>query len=144
MKFIKITTKKTPDELNSLSFSSIQIDMMKRVFDGIQYVEFLNEKGLHSIFCYLSDYNLKRLSDLLIDLSIDFFSIEDLTNKVLLCESIHTSYLDDDGSNIKEDIDKLINDFYIDNITVDFILDKINIKGVESINEIDKGILENN
>jgi hypothetical protein len=144
MKFIKVTTKKTPDELNSLSFSSIQIDMMKRVFDGIQYVEFLNEKGLHSIFCYLSDYNLKRLSDLLIDLSIDFFSIEDLTNKVLLCESIHTSYLDDDGSNIKEDIDKLINDFYIDNITVDFILDKINIKGVESINEIDKGILENN
>ena len=80
----------------------------------------------------------------MIDLSIDFFSIEDLTNKVLLCESIHTSYLDDDGINIKEDVDKLINDFYIDNITVDFILDKINIKGVESINEIDKGILENN
>ena len=116
---IKITTKKTPDELNSLSFSSIQIDMMKRTFDGIQYVEFLNEKGLHSIFCYLSDYNLKKLSDLLIDLSIDFFSIEDLSNKVLLCESINTSYLDDEGSNKKEDIDKLINDFYIDNITVD-------------------------
>lgn len=144
MKFIKITTKKTPDELSSLSFSSIQMDRMKGVFDGIKYVEFLNEKGLHSIFCYLSDYNLKRLSDLLIDLSIDFFSIEDLSNKVLLCESINTSYLDDEGSNKKEDIDKLINDFYIDNITVDDILDKITIKGVESINEIDKSILENN
>ncbi len=144
MKFIKITTKKTPDELNSLSFSSIQIDMMKRTFDGIQYVEFLNEKGLHSIFCYLSDYNLKKLSDLLIDLSIDFFSIEDLSSKVLLCESFNTSYLDDDGSDRKEDIDKLVNDFYISNITVDYILDKINIKGVESINEIDRIILENN
>ena len=144
MKFIKITTKKTPDELSSLSFSSIQMDRMKRVFDGIKYVEFLNEKGLHSIFCYLSDYNLKRLSDLLVDLSIDFFSLEDLSNKVLLCESINTSYLDDDGSDKKEDIDKLINDFYIDNITVDDILDKITIKGVESINEIDKSILENN
>ena len=144
MKFIKITTKKTPDELSSLSFSSIQMDRMKGVFEGIKYVEFLNEKGLHSIFCYLSDYNLKRLSDLLIDLSIDFFSIEDLSNKVLLCESINTSYLDDEGSNKKEDIDKLINDFYIDNITVDDILDKITIKGVESINEIDKSILENN
>ena len=144
MKFIKVTTKKNEDDFKKLllSKSSIEVDMVTRVFENIQYVEFINEDGLISMFCSLSDYNLKRLSILFIDLSIDLLNFEDLTDKVLLSEKIKTSYLDNSDDDMSDDIIKLINDFYVNNITLNDILDKINIKGIESINEFDKTILE--
>lgn len=146
MRLIKVTTKNTIDGFKDLvndlrKSSSVQLDMLDRVFDSIKHVGFIDDNNMLSFFCSSTDYNFKRLSVLFMDLSINF-SIDDLTDKVLLSENINTSYLDEDESDMTEEINEFINDFYMNNVTLDLILDKINIKGVTSINEIDKSILE--
>jgi hypothetical protein len=146
MKLIKVEVKKTFDEFKDLlsdlrESSNSQFDMLDGLIDNIKNVGFIDDDNMISFFCTSSDYNLKRLSVLFTELSINFTS-KDLTDKVLLCENIKTSYLDDVGLDMTDEINNFINDFYVDNITIDDILDKINIKGVESINDIDKGILE--
>ena len=147
MKLIKVKTGKTFDETNDLlndlresSDLSNKI-MFDRVFDSIQHIGFIDDDNMLSLFCSSSDFNFKRLSVLFTNLSIDF-SCVDLTNKVLLSDNIKTSYLDEEGVDMTDEINKFINDFYLNNVTLDIILDKINIKGVSSINDIDKSILE--
>lgn len=146
MKLIKVEVKKTFDEFKDLlsdlrESSNSQFDMLDTLIDNIKNVGFIDDDNMISFFCTSTDFNLKRLSVLFTELSINFTS-KDLTDKVLLCDNIKTSYLDDDGLDMTDEINKFINDFYVDNITIDDILDKINIKGIESINEVDKGILE--
>ncbi len=146
MKLIKVEVKKTFDEFKDLlsdlrESSNSQFDMLDALIDNIKNVGFIDDDNMISFFCTSTDFNLKRLSVLFTELSINFTS-KDLTDKVLLCDNIKTSYLDDDGLDMTDEINKFINDFYVDNITIDDILDKINIKGIESINEVDKGILE--
>jgi len=142
MKLIKINTKHTAEDVKNLDLTNIQIDMMKRVFDNIEYVEFIDKKGFASIFCITSDYNLKRLADLYISLSVSF-SITDLTKNVLLSDKVETSYEDEDGIDVSSSITKLVNGFYKDYITVNDVLDKINIKGILSLNKFDRLVLEN-
>ena len=65
-----------------------------------------------------------------------------ITKKVILCDPINTSYFSEKGFDVSIDIDNLIKDFYKDNITIDDILDKINLKGIKSITKLDKLILK--
>lgn len=41
----------------------------------------------------------------------------------------------------REDINLFISDFLEENLTVDMVLDKINLKGIDSLSDIDKNIL---
>jgi len=146
MRLIKVTTKNTIDGFKDLvndlrESSSVEIDMLDRAFDSVKHVGFIDDDNMLSFFCSSTDYNFKRLSVLFTDLSINFSSV-DLTDKVLLSDNIKTSYLDEESVDMTDEINKFINDFYMNNVTLDIILDKINIKGVSSINDIDKSILE--
>jgi hypothetical protein len=146
MKLIKVTTKNTIDGFKDLvndlrESSSVDLDILDGAFDSVKHVGFIDDDNMLSFFCSSTDYNFKRLSVLFTNLSINFSSV-DLTDKVLLSDNIKTSYLDDESVDMTDEINKFINDFYMNNVTLDIILDKINIKGVSSINDIDKSILE--
>lgn len=142
MKLVKVTTKHTQDEINSIvnSLNKYHIKILENLYSTFNYVEFLNENNIVSMFCIVDDDMICKLKDNYNSLSISF-KFEDLTKDVLLCNKIKTDFLEH-GADVGDMINDLINSFYLDNITVDDILDKISIKGVKSINDIDKIILE--
>ena len=142
MKLIKITTKHTQDEIDDIvnSLNKYHIEILENLYSKFNYVEFINEDNFVSMFCVVDDNIMDKLRDSYINLSIRF-KFEDLTKDALLCNKIKTDFLEY-GTDVSDMIDDLINSFYLDNITVDDILDKISVKGVKSINDVDKLLLE--
>lgn len=142
MKLIKVTTTHTQDEIDDIvnNVNKYHIDILKNLYSKFNYVEFLNENNFVSMFCVVDDNIMDKLRDSYISFSISF-KFEDLTKDALLCNKIKTDFLEH-HIDVSDMINNLINSFYLDNITVDNILDKINIKGVKSINDVDKIILE--
>ena len=142
MKLIKITTKHKQDEIDDIvnSLNKYHIEILENLYSKFNYVEFLNENNFVSMFCVVDDKTMDKLRDSYINLSIRF-KFEDLTKDVLLCNKIKTDFLEH-GTDVSDMINDLINSFYLDNITVDDILDKISVKGIKSINDVDKLLLE--
>ena len=142
MKLIKVTTIHTQDEIDCIlgNINKHHIEILERIYSKFNYVEFLNENNFVSMFCVVDDNIIDKLRDSYINLSIRF-KFEDLTKDALLCNKIKTDFLEC-GTDVSDMINDLINSFYLDNITIDDILDKISVKGVKSINDVDKLLLE--
>jgi len=142
MKLIKVTTIHTQDEIDEIfeNINKYRIDILGRLYSTFNYVEFLNEYNFVSMFCVVDDDTMDKLIDNYNTLSI-VFKFEDFTKDALLCNKIKIDFLED-GVDVSDMINDLINSFYLDNITVDGILDKISFKGIKSISDVDKIILE--
>lgn len=81
--------------------------------------------------CVMNDLDLCKFNKF-VDITGINYIIKDVTLDVVL-------------GNFETDeliINTIINPFLEDNLTIDIILDKINIKGVDGLSEIDKKILE--
>ena len=83
-----------------------------------------------SSVCVLNDSQLSNLNKLM-DLTGIRYALNDITDCSILGE-----YISD-----REDINLFISDFLEENLTVDMVLDKINLKGIDSLSDIDKNIL---
>lgn len=144
MKLIKVTTKHTQSEIENIvsTASTVQLQILEKIYSKFEYVEFLDENEMVSMFCVIDQHTIKDLVENFINFSIDF-RFEDLTKDVFLCNDIKTNFIDENGTDMTNIIDELVTNFYKDNIEVNDILDKILVKGVTSINEIDRLILEN-
>jgi hypothetical protein len=144
MKLVKVTTKHTQDEIQNIaSFADpTQLQILEKIYSKFEYVEFVDENKMVSMFCVVDDYTIKDLVKNYVNLSIDF-SFEDLTKDAFLCNDIKTDFLGDDDIDMTGVINELVTNFYKNNVEVDDILDKILVKGVTSINDVDKLILEN-
>lgn len=142
MKLIKVTTIHTQDEIDYIlgNINKHHIEILERLYSTFNYVEFLNEDNFVSMFCIVDDTTMDKLRDNYNSLSI-IFKFEDLTKDVLLCNKIKIDFLEY-SVDVSDFIEDLVNSFYLDNVTVDDILDKISIKGIKSINDVDKIILE--
>jgi hypothetical protein len=142
MKLIKVTTIHTQDEIDYIlgNINKHHIEILERLYSTFNYVEFLNEDNFVSMFCIVDDATMDKLRDNYNSLSI-IFKFEDLTKDVLLCNKIKIDFLEY-SVDVSDFIEELVNSFYLDNVTVDDILDKISIKGIKSINDVDKIILE--
>lgn len=142
MKLIKVTTIHTQDEIDYIlgNINKHHIEILERLYSTFNYVEFLNEDNFVSMFCIVDDTTMDKLRDNYNSLSISF-KFEDITKDVLLCNKIRTNFLEY-GVDVSDSINDLINSFYLDNITIDDILDKISAKGIKSINDVDKILLE--
>lgn len=144
MKLIKVKTKHTQSEIENIvsTASPVQLQILEKIYSKFEYVEFLDENEMVSMFCVIDQHTIKDLVENFINFSIDF-RFEDLTKDVFLCNDIKTNFIDENGTDMTNIIDELVTNFYKDNIEVNDILDKILVKGVTSINEIDRLILEN-
>ena len=142
MKLIKVTTIHTQDEIDYIlgNINKHHIEILERLYSTFNYVEFLNEDNFVSMFCIVDDTTMDKLRDNYNSLSI-IFKFEDFTKDVLLCNKIKIDFLEY-SVDVSDFIEDLVNSFYLDNVTVDDILDKISIKGIKSINDVDKIILE--
>jgi hypothetical protein len=142
MKLIKIITTHTQEEIDEIlvNMSKYHIKILSNLYSTFNYVEFINEYNFVSMFCVVDDNIIDKLKDNYNSLSISF-KFEDITKDVLLCNKIRTNFLEY-GIDVSDSINDLINSFYLDNITIDDILDKISAKGIKSINDVDKILLE--
>jgi hypothetical protein len=142
MKLINITTNHTNEDIDDIlySLSESEIHKIKVIYDKIRFVEYVKD-NFNCMFCIVSDYDMDDLSKLYDTLSVKV-KMEDITKKVILGDNINTSYRSERGFNVSREINNLIEEFYKENVTVDDILDKINLKGIKSITNIDKLILK--
>ena len=142
MKLIKIITTHTQEEIDEIlvNVSKYHIKILSNLYSTFNYIEFINEYNFVSMFCVVDDNIMDKLKDNYNSLSISF-KFEDITKDVLLCNKIRTNFLEY-GVDVSDSINDLINSFYLDNITIDDILDKISVKGIKSINDVYKILLE--
>lgn len=142
MKLIKIIIKQSDSDIENIAKSkTIDFDIFTNILSNLEFVEFKNENDYTTLLCLISESYLTSMVNCLVNLSFDF-SIEDITNKVLLSDEIDSNYFDD-GVSVSSEIIKLIDDFYNKNINVDIILDKINLKGIKSLTDKDLKVLKN-
>lgn len=98
------------------------------VEEDVKYLGFTKDKA---IFATLEDVKLERLSDVMNKYFI--ISKTDVTEQVIRGE-IQAEY---------PEVEKeLFENFRLENTTIDNVLDKINRLGIESLDYIDKAILE--
>ena len=142
MRLINITTNHTNEDIDDIlySLSDSEIHKIKVIYDKIRFVEYVKD-NFNCMFCIVNDYDIDDLSKLYDTLSVKV-KMEDITKKVILGDNINTSYRSERGFNVSREINNLIEEFYKENVTVDDILDKINLKGIKSITNIDKLILK--
>ena len=95
-----------------------------------EYIGFTDSDDL---FIRLDEYKVKKIERVFKKYFI--FNKTDVTDKVISGE-IQKLYPE-----VEKFTPKLFENFRLDNTTVDDILDKINDKGIESLDEIDKKVL---
>jgi hypothetical protein len=109
---------------------------------GMHFKDLFFEKqegDLNIMFCFLNDFDLYKLINIFekYDILIEY---KDVTSDIILGNTNMVYYDVEIFSN--EYFIKLVKLFSMDNLTIDMILDKININGMDSLSEIDKNILE--
>jgi hypothetical protein len=90
------------------------------------------ELSVESLFIIIDESMIDVIKETLIDFGYNL-TIEDATEK-LLFDQINFK-------NITDDVKEEINKYYIKTYDFNDILDKINIVGIEKLNELDKSIL---
>jgi len=97
-----------------------------------KYIGFAND---NKIFLRLIDYKFNNFCKVLSKYNIDF-DFSDVTESVIKGD-IQKKYPD-----VEELTPHIFEDFRYDNTSIDDILDKINERGIDSLDEIDKSILK--
>ena len=137
MKFLKIETRHTMEQLDLISNSmlSSDSDILLNIFDEYDYINFRNDIG--NICTYIIiDSNIEKLLEIYNSYNIEF-TICDISKDVLF------SLVKSDGFVYDSFINKFINSYINTNIDADIVLDKINELGIKSLNEIDNSVLKN-
>ena len=144
MRFYRLTSDKTHEEIEEIlsSLSPVEFEYLHLVyksFDCIEYNDKFNYCGMYAI---LDDKLKATLEKIYSDLSIKY-KFEDLTKQVLWGDHIETNFTDYIGDPIADIISMFIETYYLEWITVDIILDKINERGMSSLTSEDFRVLDN-
>ena len=137
MKFIKIITDRTMDQLDSISESMLSSDndILLNIYDEYDYINFRNDIG--NICTYIIvDSNIDKLLEIYNKYGIGF-TISDISKDVLF------DLVKSDGFVYDSFINEFIINYINSNIDVDVVLDKINELGINSLNERDNSVLKN-
>jgi hypothetical protein len=141
MKFIKIETNHTKEQIDSLSASMncVQSDKIESIYKQISYVKFVNSDGFLCVFYVIPDRLVDELVGFYTSMSINF-KYEDLTRDALWrrINSSEFGLTPDEYSQL----DYILEKFIDDNIDMDIILDKIFEMGEDSLTEKDKLVLQ--
>ncbi len=137
MKLIKISAKYTEAEILKIIADSntVSIETINQLYDTFSKVEYIDKYGFVAMFCIVDVYTLSMLLDKYKQFGIKV-SVEDLTNKVLMGNKIIADTNDD-----TKNLDKLVNSFIKTNLTIDYVLDKINEHSISSLNIVDRKVL---
>jgi hypothetical protein len=144
MKFIKLITKNTNSDLQEIvsKFSKSEKEFIERIYCQFEYIEFIDKQGFVGMFAVVNNITLNELVDFYVEKSIPF-SYQDLSNDVLFGNEININEYKSlfEDKSLSDEIKQMKDSFYIENITVDVILEKINQKGISELSEKDLSVL---
>lgn len=130
-KFYKLTHDYTPEQ-EEIILEELSFDLRQKVFEFLETIYFKEILDNLSI-CIFNSTQLDRFNKLM-NLTGITYHVEDITNQVILDEVKF-----DDATYLS-----MVKPFLMSNLTSDIVLDKISIKGISSLSEVDKLILEQN
>ncbi len=142
MKFYKVTTPHTQEEIDSviMSMSQAEVDYVVSLYGKISMVEYTDEMGHECMFCILDELLSSKINELYQKYSLRF-NLTDLTKDIIFDNKIKLNYRNYTKKSVKNEIIDLINEFKLNWVTKDDILDKILEKGMNSLTKIDLQIL---
>jgi hypothetical protein len=138
MKFIKLTTNYTEQELDKIN-SNLEESCIKELdelYSTFQYVRFFSMKKTVCVYAILDDKTIETLVSKYIKLGISF-KYEDVSRYVLFG---NVPEVDEELS--QNELNDMIHYFVGENLDIDIVLDKINELGISQLTEVDKKILE--
>lgn len=131
MKFFKLKTYETVERLKEID-DGLPQDISEKVqsMPGDAFDDRISENEMISYF-HIDENDFYFIIDILLENFVKL-EYEDITFDVLMDKY---EFKDEDFEIVKKDYIK-------NNITLDIVLDKINLKGINSLNDIDKELLE--
>lgn len=131
MKFFKLKTYETVERLKEID-DGLPQDISEKVqsMPGDAFDDRISENEMISYF-HIDENDFYFIIDILLENFVKL-EYEDITSDVLMDKY---QFKDVDFEIVKKDYIK-------NNITLDIVLDKINLKGINSLNDIDKELLE--
>ena len=140
--YIKIKDILTDVELTEMIISCLEF-MTEEEFDTIVFHNLTDEVEI--AFMFNSDHTTNQFIQVLKDNNV-FISSQDITSLILMCDLDDHKLFNEvfSDANIDEHAIPLLKKFIAENTSVNMILDKISAKGIESLTDMDKKILENN
>ena len=143
MKFVNVKTKSTQSEINEILFNMSMSDVKKveNLYSSFDFVEYTDDNDLECMFCVIDDYHLSKLSECYKGFSINFEFV-DLTKEVFYDIPFRITYKNQFKKPIVSRVINLISEFKFNYTDTDIDLDKINERGIDSLTDFDKNILE--
>ena len=137
MKFIKVTTEHTQEELDGLvsELDKITFDRLLALYDSFSYIEYYNENNKSAMYAALNDNQIKQLFSEFMKQEVKF-SYEDITKQVLFGNLPVLK-----NRELNKDLQGILDLFIDENLDTDIVLDKINEMGINSISKRDKRVL---
>ena len=137
MKFFKVTTTHTQPEIDEIimSMSGPEVDHVIKIYSQVSMVEYTDENGLECMYAILNDQYVNILADLYSKYGIKF-SIHDLSKDVILDNKIPNKFKNYKMKSVKKEITDLINEYKLNWVSKDDILDKILEKGISSLTKL--------
>lgn len=143
MRFYRVTTPHSQDEIDNIimSMSQAEVDYVISLYGKISMVEYTDEMGHECMYAILDDFLSSKIHELYQKYSIRF-NLTDLTKDIIFDNKIKMNYRDQKKKSVKSQISNLIDEFKMNWVTKDDILDKIIEKGIDSLTKIDLEILK--
>lgn len=142
MRFYKVTTPHNQYYINDIikNMSSVELESVVKLYGKISMVEYTDEGGSECMFTILDDFLVSELENIYKKYNIKFIAI-DLTKEVIFDDKFKTKYKNYLNISVQKEILSLIEEFKINWVSKDDILDKILEKGIDSLTDIDLDIL---
>lgn len=156
-----IKTKEIKDPILKECIEDGILEIFKKVFDveDTKFIVFGNEKydgsGYDFLYLFVEEFKTKQIINFLSENNV-LDVAEDVTNDIKTSKiydnndfsKVYFGYPESKdireelGDKYTEEFKYIFDNFILDNLTPDDILDKINERGIESLTDIDKKILE--
>lgn len=144
MKFINILTEANQEYLNEIidKMSISEIEYIESLYSKFSAIEYIDDNDNECMFAILDDNLLVNISNLYKKYGIKF-KVIDLSTDIFFDNHFDVLFENNIGQDVSKTILKLILNFKEDFITKDIVLDKILSKGISSLTDFDKNILDN-
>lgn len=138
MKFVNITTLHTSDSLDLIAseLPEATINKLTKFYNTFNHIEYTLENGDVAMFAIIDTQTLVEITSEYIKCGVSFSTV-DLTKEILFGYAPSINNLEK-----QSELNQLVKDFIEDNLNMDIVLDKIIDKGIESLTEYDKLILQ--
>jgi len=144
MKFLKIITPHTQDEMENIEASMSDLDKdLGSILEKKFKSEFFEVDGKVGLFIISHENYIKEILDFYTKIGVDVSNCEDITKDALYGKIDTTPYVEGKGGIEYNLVEYYLENFIDSNLDIDTVLEKISELGKESLNKKDMLVLKN-